>query len=180
MLLCFCDLEVKSHFYRNDLEGDSEKSVSLNLSIDSSSCRLWRAVGDTSRHKNIFKPTNRALLKIAEQICGHPILYDVNLPHLVCRPRERRLNNAIEIRKIIVETKQLFHQAELSQTSFKCCIDVSPSVSQPPRSRHHTSVVSSSAKPAARTSLSFDSCQEISGQNIEICCICMFIYESVI
>ena len=141
---------------------------SLNLSIDSSSCRLCRAVGDTSRRKNIFKPTNRALLKIAEQICGHPILYDANLPHLICRPCERRLNNAIEFRKVIVETEQLFHQAEFSQTRFKRCVDVSPSVSQPPRSRHHASAVSSSAKPAARTSLSFDSCQEISGQNIEV------------
>ena len=41
---------------------------SLNLSIDSSSCRLCRAVGDTSRRKNIFKPTNRALLKLISYV----------------------------------------------------------------------------------------------------------------
>lgn len=133
-----------------------------NSSIDSSSCRLCRAVGDTSRRKNIFKPSNRALLKIAEQICGHPIVYEANLPHLICRPCERRLNNTVDFQKVIVETEQSFHQSESSQTRFKRCVDVSPSISQPPRSRQATS-----ATPSARTSLSFDSCQE-SSQNIEV------------
>ena len=168
VLCCFCYLRVKHCFYRNDFQGNSEKSVSiLDSSIDSSSCRLCRAVGDTSHHKNIFKPTNRALLKIAEQICGHPIVYDANLPHLICRPCERRLNNAMAFQKVIVETEQFFRQRESTQTRFKRCVGVSPSASQPPRSRRHTFAVGSSVKPAARTSLSFDSCQE-SGQNIKV------------
>ncbi|CAB4011969.1 PREDICTED: uncharacterized protein LOC107350876 [Paramuricea clavata] len=132
-----------------------------NSWIDSTSCRLCRAVGDTSRRKNIFKPSNRALLKIAEQICGHPIVYEVDLPHLICRPCERRLNNTVDFQKVIVETERSFHQSESSQTRFKRCVDVSPSISQPPRSRQVTC-----AAPSARTSLSFDSCQE-SRENIE-------------
>ncbi len=138
-----------------------------NSSIDSSACRLCRAVGDTSHHKNIFKPSNRALLETAEQICGHSIVYEVNLPHLICRPCERRLNNTMDFQKVILETEQSFHQSESSQVRFKRCVDVSPSISPPPRSRLLTTSSAHSARPSARTSLSFDSCQD-SRQNIEV------------
>lgn len=138
-----------------------------NSSIDSSSCQLCRAVGDTSRRENIFKPSNRALLKIAEQIFRHPIVYEANLPHLICRPCECRLNNTVDFRKVIVETEQSFRQSESSQTQFKCCVDVSPSIYQPPRSCQASTSAAPSARPSSRTSLSFDSCQE-SSQNIEV------------
>ncbi len=72
--------------------------------IDPSSCRLCRAVGDAGHRKNIFKPSNQALLKIAEQLCGHPIVQDSSLPHLLCRPCEHRLNHTLEFQKVIVET----------------------------------------------------------------------------
>ena len=44
--------------------------------------RLCRATGDPNHRKNLFKPSKRALLSIAEQICVHPIVYETNLPHL--------------------------------------------------------------------------------------------------
>ena len=135
-------------------------------SIDLSSCRLCKAVGDTSHRKNIFKPSNRHLLQTAEQICGHPIAYEANLPHLICRPCKRRLKNIMDFQKVILNTEQSFRRSESGEIRFKRCVDVSPSTSQPPRSRLSTSAART-ARPSAKTSLSFDSCQE-SSQNIEV------------
>ena len=131
--------------------------------IDSSACRVCRAVGDTSHRKNIFKHSNQVLLKTAKQICRHSIIYEANLPHMICRPCERRLNNTRDFQKVILETEQLFHQ---SQARFKRCIEVSLSISQPPRSHLSTSPARS-ARRSPRISLSFDSCQE-PRQNIEV------------
>ena len=38
----------------------------------------------------------------------HSIVYEANLPHLVCRPCERRLNNSRDSQKVILETEQHF------------------------------------------------------------------------
>ena len=56
---------------------------SVDSAIDLSSCRLCRAIGDPSHRENLFKPSNRALLRIAEVLCGYPIVQDSSLPHLV-------------------------------------------------------------------------------------------------
>lgn len=128
-----------------------------------SSCRLCSAVGDAIHCKNIFKPLNRHLLKIAEQLCGHPIVFEKSLPHLVCRPCERRLKNTIEFQKVLRESEQKF-QRQLSQTRSKRCIDISPSVSQPPiKSRLATSTEDETgrARTTARAALSFQSCVEV-------------------
>ncbi len=131
--------------------------------IDPSSCRLCRAVGDAGHRKNIFKPSNQALLKIAEQLCGHPIVQDSSLPHLLCRPCERRLNHTLEFQKVIVETEKLFQQRQLS-VRVKRCIDVSPSVSRQPKSlsRRNTDT-----RPSSRTSLDFGSCQDVSSIQVK-------------
>ena len=162
---CALVLRSQSSFTGRMASMETPKKVyrSSSSSIDSSACRLCRAVGDTRHRKNIFKPSNRVLLETAEQICGHSIVYEANLPHLVCRPCERRLNNTRDFQKVILETEQSFHKG---QARFKRCVDVSPSVCQPPRSRLSTSAAQS-ARPSARTSLSFDSCQE-PRQNIEV------------
>ena len=127
--MCYCAFVSNfSSFTGGMALKETPKKVypATNTSIDSSACRLCRAVGDTSHRKNIFKPSNRTLLKIAEQICGHPIVYEVNLPHLICRPCKRRLNNTVAFQKIIVETEQLFHQSQSSQSRFKRCVEVFP------------------------------------------------------
>jgi hypothetical protein len=51
-----------------------------DICIDPASCRLCRSVGDLIHRKDIFKPSNRALLKIAEQLYGHNIAPDPILP----------------------------------------------------------------------------------------------------
>ena len=56
---------------------------SLDSNIDLSSCRLCGAVGDPSHQKNLFKRSNQALLRIAKQLCGHPLVQDSSLPHLL-------------------------------------------------------------------------------------------------
>ena len=137
------------------------RASSSSSSIDSSSCRLCKATGDPNHRKNLFKPSNRALLSIAEQIYGNSIVYDPNLPHLLCRPCERRLKNTMVFQKVMVESEQSFRQS--SETRFKRCSNVSP-ISQPPRSRRATSTVPS-ARHSARASLTFDSRQECTSVN---------------
>ena len=161
MLLCF---GLKAHLPVEWLPRKPEKSVSI-FEFFNRFVRLptLQSCWGHTHHKNIFKPSNRVLLETAKQICGHSIVHEANLPHLVCRPCERRLNNTRDFQKVILETEQSFHKG---QAQSKCCVDVSPSVCQPPRSRLATSVAQS-ARPSARTSLSFDSCQE-PRQNIEV------------
>ena len=132
---------------------------SLDSNIDLSSCRLCRAVGDPSHRKNLYKPSNRDLLKIAEVLCGYPIVQDSRLPHLVCRPCKRRLNNCLELQKVIQKTEQSLQQSKSGTTRVKRCISVSPSISRPQKSRL------SSSKSPARTSLSFNVGQEESSVN---------------
>ena len=126
--------------------------------IDPTSCPFCRAVGDASHRKNIFKPLNKHLLRIAEQICGNTIAKESGLPHLVCRPCERRLKNTIEFQKVMLEAEQSFRECQSSQTRFKRILDVSPSAPQPPRSR----LATAGTAPSARIALSFDSTIEVS------------------
>lgn len=162
-------LHSQAHFsaVMSSKETPTKAYRASNLSVDSSSCRLCRAIGDPNHRKNLFNSSNRDLLRTAEQICGHSIVYDANLPHLLCRPCERRLKNVIALQRIIVETEQSFRQS--SQTRFKRLIAVSPSISQPPRSRQATSTAATSVRHSARTSLSFDSFQaSIVNRDIEV------------
>ena len=85
---------------------------SVDSAIDLSYCRLCCAIGDPSYRKNLFKPSNRALLRIAEVLCGYRIVQDPRLPHLVCRPCERRLNNCLELQKVIQKTEESFQQRQ--------------------------------------------------------------------
>ena len=126
----------------------------LDSAIDPSSCRLCQAVGDANHRKNIFNPSNRALLKIAEQLCGHRIVQDSCLPHLLCRPCERRLNNTLQFQKVILEAENMFLERQSTNTRVKRCVEVSPSISRPAKSRL-------TSMPSARTSLAFDSGIEV-------------------
>ena len=128
----------------------------VESNVDLSSCRFCGAVGDASHRKNIFKPLNQHLLKIAEKICGHPILNELGFPHLMCRLCERRLKNTIsriDFQKVMVEAEQSFRERQTTLTRFKRCVEVSPSVQQPLKSR----AVTTRPAPSARISLSFDS-----------------------
>ena len=91
------------------------KSSSANLSC----CRLCRSTTEI-HFKNLFATSNRPLLSAAEQIYGQSLKKD-ELPHLLCRPCERRLKNFKEFKVKITETQDSFQRV-------KRCIEVSPSV----------------------------------------------------
>ena len=95
-----------------------QSSVPRNLS----SCRLCGAVGDRSWSKHLFRKGSRALLAAAEDIYGSTLRQDDNLlPHLVCRPCERRTKNFIAFKTLITESQRSFERV-------KRCTEISPSV----------------------------------------------------
>ncbi len=87
----------------------------------SRACRLCGSVGDAKFAKNLFNRGNSDLLAAAEDVYGNKLPNYDTLPHLICRPCERRVNNFKLFKATILK----------SQTSFsrvKRCIPVSPSV----------------------------------------------------
>jgi hypothetical protein len=124
-------------------------SKSASTEVSSSSCRLCKAVVDRNHSRDLFKAKNSTVLKNAEAFYGHSLPQDKSLPYLICRPCERRLDNAIKFKNIIAETQEYLQQ----QTRSKRCLDISPSVSQPSPLRVRTSVSSSGS--SRRRSLAF-------------------------
>lgn len=83
-----------------------------------SRCRLCGSVGDHC--KKLFGKANRALLETAEELYGSSLPQSEELPHLICRPCERRLNNFKVFKTTISESQASFDRV-------KRCIEVSPS-----------------------------------------------------
>ena len=82
-----------------------QKFFKTSAPADCSSCRLCRAIGDRKWSKNLFSPANRPLLDAAQGIFGQTLVQDNNfLPHLLCRPCERRLKNFIAFKILITES----------------------------------------------------------------------------
>lgn len=95
----------------------STSSSTANISC----CRLCKSVGDVSCSKNIYAKGNRALLAAAEDVYGRPLRQDKLLPHLLCRPCERRLKNFMSFKTVISESQSSFE-------TVKRCTEISPSV----------------------------------------------------
>ena len=93
-----------------------------------SRCRLCNSVADSKYSKNLFRDQNKTVLRNAERIYGRELPHSDNLPHLICAPCERRLNNAIKFKGIIEETQRVLQE----DVRAKRCVDVSPSVPKPP------------------------------------------------
>ena len=91
-------------------------------------CRLCNQIRDPGHSKNLFAVKNQKILQEAIFVHGTDLPQDDVLPHLICKPCERRLHNAVEFKKLIIDTQQ----ALLSDVRAKRCIDVSPSVQRPP------------------------------------------------
>ena len=85
-----------------------------------SCCRLCKSTGEIN-FKNLFAKGNRALLSAAEEIYDQSLRNENELPHLLCRPCERRLKSFMEFKAKIRETQASFERV-------KRCIEVSPSV----------------------------------------------------
>ncbi len=82
--------------------------------------------------KKLFRSSNQTVLKNAERIYGGVLPQGNGLPHLICRPCERRVNNATQFRNTITETQQLLQK----DVRTKRCIDISPSVTKPSTKAH--------------------------------------------
>ena len=88
-----------------------------------SRCRLCNSVQDPKRCKNLFGSANKVILQHAESIYANKLPQAYGFPHLVCRPCERRLNNAIVFKNCIAETQKTLEK----DTRSKRCIEESPS-----------------------------------------------------
>lgn len=93
-----------------------------------SRCRLCNSVADSRYSKNLFRDKNKTILRNVERICGGELRHSNSLPHLICAPCERRLNNTIKFIGVIEETQRVLHE----DVRAKRCVDVSPSVPKPP------------------------------------------------
>ena len=58
-----------------------------------SRCRLCNSVTDPVHAKNLYRDTNKTILRNAEQIYGSALSSESGLPHLVCRSCERMLSS---------------------------------------------------------------------------------------
>jgi hypothetical protein len=92
-----------------------------------SRCRLCNTVADPQYSKNLFRDSNRAILRNAETLYGGELLQSGDLPHLVCRPCERRLNTALQFKRTIGETQRQLRE----DFRAKRCVELSPSVAKP-------------------------------------------------
>ena len=92
-----------------------------------SRCRLCNCVTDPGHSKSLFREQNRTILLNAEIVYGNELRQDNNLPHLVCAPCVRRLNNFIQLKSTVTETQRLL----LEDTRAKRCVEISPSVAKP-------------------------------------------------
>ena len=91
--------------------------------IDLSACRLCQKTGDTSHSKNLFKSS---VWKQTEELLAENIPNDSKLPHLVCRPCERKVTAFSAFKQMVKETQKSFKDVRV-----KRCLEMSPSVQRP-------------------------------------------------
>lgn len=98
-----------------------KKVYKSSETVNSSCCRLCKAIGDSRHCRNLFSKGNRQLLATAEELYGKALPCDELLPYLLCRPCERRLNNFQVFKTTIAESQASF------ELKVKRCIEESPS-----------------------------------------------------
>ena len=114
-----------------------------------SSCRLCSSIVDPHHAKSLQKGNNLQILKDAEDVYGNRLPKSENLPHLICRPCERRVKNTKQFKNLISETQRSLEQSSRS----KRCVELSPSVVKPPLKARTVSQPTGSGR---RRSLDFD------------------------
>jgi hypothetical protein len=97
------------------------------LTSNVSRCKLCNCIADPKHSKNLFRKQNNSLLRNAEIIYGGELRQESDLPYRICAPCERRLNNAIQLRKVITDAQQ----ALTENVGTKRCIEISLSVALP-------------------------------------------------
>ena len=73
-----------------------------------SCCRLCKSVGNTSNWRVLYSKGNRLLLVVAEELYCDANPRSEFLPHLLCRPCERRPNNFSVVKSTISEIRASF------------------------------------------------------------------------
>ena len=76
--------------------------------VDVSCCRLCKSVGGTSHWQNLYGKGNQRLLAVAKELYGNALPQSEFLPHLLCRPCERRLNNFRVFKSMLSESQRSF------------------------------------------------------------------------
>ena len=117
-------IKTKSRFPRvsSNLETPT-KIYSASKSVSLSCCRLCKSVGDISHWRNLYRKGNSQLLPTAEDLYGKALPRSNVLPHLVCRPCERRLTNFRKFKITVSESQASF------EVKVKRCLEESPSAS---------------------------------------------------
>ncbi len=123
-----------------------KKLYSVDSGIDLSSCRICSSVVDQHYCKNLFSNAGRELLNQVQEIHGAVLTKDKALPSLACRPCERKVKNAWNIKQRIAQTQDSYEK----KTRAKRCINISPSSGQPLQKTRHI------AATPARRSLGYD------------------------
>ena len=95
-----------------------------NLKSSISRCRLCNCVADPKHSKSLFRKQNLQIGRNAEIFYGAKLPQQDDLPRHICGPCERRLNNAIQFRKVIADTQRELH----ANLRTKRCVELSPSV----------------------------------------------------
>ena len=97
------------------------KIYSASKSVSLSCCRLCKSVGDISHWRNLYSKGNSQLLATAEDLYEKALPRSNVLPHLVCRPCERRLTNFRKFKITVSESQASF------EVKVKRCLEESPS-----------------------------------------------------
>ena len=100
---------------------ETPKKVYAKSNLDSKSmCRLCCSIIDPKHCKNLYNKASVNVLASAELLYGGKLLRGDSLPHLVCRPCERRLDNFMKFKNMICDNQD-------SMMRQKRCIELSPS-----------------------------------------------------
>ena len=90
-------------------------------------CRLCNCVADPKHSKNLYRKQNETILHNAEIIFVGELPQESTPPHQVCAPCKRCLKNAVEFRKVIINTQRALNE----NVRAKRCVELSPSVKEP-------------------------------------------------
>lgn len=115
-------------------------------------CRMCLKVCDPKNAKNIFSRVNSKVLAIAEDLLGKPLPRGENLPHRLCKPCERRLNNYSEFKTLARNSQNLI----TADSTAKRCKEMFPST-LPPAKRPESKRETTAAKKSRRSLILHDS-----------------------
>ena len=92
-----------------------------------SRCRLCNSVADPKHSKNLYRKQSETILRNWEIIFGGELRQESTLLHQICAPCDRRFKNAVEFRKVIINTQRALNE----NVRAKRCVELLPSVEKP-------------------------------------------------